>query len=545
MAYAIIRIGKLKNRDIALSATAHNYRTQDTPNADPLQFSRNQELINHEQRNYWELANERIKQLHLTRQRKDAVRCVEILMTASSEGFARDGSNKHAVDMRGSKWVQDNLHFLEKVFGRENIVSFTLHQDETTPHIHAVIVPVTREQRLHKGERVGATERLSCRELFSPSSLRQLQTDYAEAMAPHGFERGIKYSTAIHEDVRRHYGAQQMSKEALADLTKPVVYQPGETTKKPWHVDSALHHQRDVARLNQQAADQLAAANAKLVKLAAVASANALAHDRVRVLEKQLAASKEREQRTAAALAEKTQQLATKTSEWTAARQNFHQLVVLMAQGEPLHAQAQAWAARRREESKARAEQIVATVLQGPVTGFRQLQQALQAQEYTIHQKGEQPVWMREKNTQVRFELSELRPNQQDLHEQLQQAIERTKREQEQARRVALAQEKGAKHAYITANSAEQAGRIQAGLEQAGATVWQVQPLEAGRVGMQISYQFDWQTIEGISLVLDKVKRSPGVTLEEEWEHRRLRTDTVARIERQRTLPDRSQGLSM
>lgn len=72
MAYAILRIGKLKNRDIALSATAHNYRTQDPPNADPLQFSRNEELINHEQHNYWDLANERIEQLQLERLRKDA-----------------------------------------------------------------------------------------------------------------------------------------------------------------------------------------------------------------------------------------------------------------------------------------------------------------------------------------------------------------------------------------------------------------------------------------------------------------------------------------
>ena len=170
--------------------------------------------------------------------------------------------------------------------------------------------------------------------------------------------------------------------------------------------------------------------------------------------------------------------------------------------------------------------------------------QALQAHGYTIHQKGEQPAWAREKSTQVRFALSALRPNEQDLHEQLQQAIERTQREQEQARRQTLAQEKGAKHAYIMASSGAQAGRIQAGLEQAGANGWKVQPLEAGRVGIQVSYLFDWQTIKGISRVLDKVQRSPGATLEEEREHRRLRTDAVASIERERTPPDRSQGLS-
>jgi len=63
-------------------------------------------------------------------------------------------------------------------------------------------------------------------------------------------------------------------------------------------------------------------------------------------------------------------------------------------------------------------------------------------------------------------------------------------------------------------------------------------------VGIQVSYLFDWQTIEGISRVLDKVQRSTGATLKEEGNHRRLRTDAVASIERERTPPDRSQGLS-
>ena len=545
MAYAIIRIGKLKNRDIALSATAHNYRTQDTPNADPLQFSRNQELLNHEQRNYWDLANERIEQLHLTRQRKDAVRCVEILMTASSEGFARDGGSKHAVDMRGSKWVKDNLNFLEKVFGRENIVSFTLHQDETTPHIHAVIVPVTREKRLHKGERVGEAVRLSCRELFSPSSLRQLQTDYAEAMAPHGFERGIKYSTAIHEDVRRHYGAQQMSKEALADLVAPVIYQPGEATKIPWHVNSDLHLQREVARLNQQAAAQMEAINAKLVEVAAVASANALAHDKVRVLEKQLAASKEREQRTAAALAQKTQALTEKEQALQKATTRFDHLLIAVVQDIALNPKLTERAQQQREQSRQRAEQVVGSRLYGPVVNGTEVGSVLKEHGYTLHQAGEGQVQVRDPQTQARFLLTELRPHGRELRELVLEAIERTKQEQEQARREALAQEKGAKHATITANSVEQAGRIQAGLEQAGANVWKVQSLDAGRVGIQVSYPFDRQTIEGISQVLDKVQRSPGVTLEEEYEHRRVRTNAVASLERERTPPDRSQGLEL
>jgi hypothetical protein len=181
---------------MATSATQHNYRLQDTPNADPGLASLNEELLNHDQRNYWHLANERIAELHLTRLRNDAVRAVELVLTASPEAFPRE-PHRHAKDVRGKDWVLDNFNLVRQHFDEKNVVSFTLHQDEVTPHIHCVVVPVTTDGRL------------SSRDVFSPKSLRQLQTDYAKAMEPHGLERGIKYSTAIHEDVRRHYGAQQ------------------------------------------------------------------------------------------------------------------------------------------------------------------------------------------------------------------------------------------------------------------------------------------------------------------------------------------------
>jgi hypothetical protein len=209
MPYAILRLSKLKNLGMATSATQHNFRSQDTPNANPAWAELNDEYINHAQRNYWHLASERIDELRLPRLRGDAVRAVELVLTASPDGFRRDADGR-ALDVRGTPWVQDNLDFLRQRFGEKNVVSFTLHQDEVTPHIHAVVVPVTDDGRL------------SSRDVFSPKTLRELQTDYAKAMEPHGFERGIKYSTAIHEDVRRHYGAQQMSKETLAELAKPL-----------------------------------------------------------------------------------------------------------------------------------------------------------------------------------------------------------------------------------------------------------------------------------------------------------------------------------
>jgi hypothetical protein len=161
MSYAILRLSKLKNLGMATSAPQHNFRSQDTPNANPAWAELNDEYINHEQRNYWHLASERIAELQLPRLRGDAVRAVELVLTASPEGFQRDVDGR-ALDVRGSAWVQDNLRFVRERFGEKNVVSFTLHQDEVTPHIHCVVVPVT------------ADGRLSSRDVFSPKTLRQL-----------------------------------------------------------------------------------------------------------------------------------------------------------------------------------------------------------------------------------------------------------------------------------------------------------------------------------------------------------------------------------
>ena len=191
MSYVILRLSKLKNLGMATSATQHNYRLELTPNADPDWGGLNEEYLNHDQRNYWLLANERIAELKLPRLRGDAVHLVEVLLTASPEAFPRDAEGR-AQDVRKTSWVQDNLTFMQQRFGKENVIGFMLHQDEITPHIHAMVVPVT------------ADGRLSYRDVFSPATLRQVQTDYAAAMEKHGLQRGILYSTAQHEDVRRH-----------------------------------------------------------------------------------------------------------------------------------------------------------------------------------------------------------------------------------------------------------------------------------------------------------------------------------------------------
>jgi hypothetical protein len=547
MAYAIIRVTKIASREQAISVAHHNYRTQETPNADPALRHLNQELVNHAQRSYWDLATERIQQLQLPRLRKDAVRAVEILLTASEERFPKDPATGRRADIRESPWVKDNLDFLQKRYGKENVIGCMLHQDESTPHLHAIVVPITQKQRVYKGAPVGAAVRLSARDLFSPTDLRQLQTDYAEAMAPYGLQRGTKYSTAIHEDVRRFYGAQKTSQQELAELTKPLVHEPFQlpAMKALERVSPQVYLEREQARLNEHLAREVAAVNAKLEQVSIIATANTLAQDRVRVLEKQLATSKEHELRLAAELAQKTRELGEKSTQLTTVRAEYHQLIVRTAQGEPLSPTLTEWAGKQQAYSLQRAEGVVATILQGPVRDVGQVDQALQQHGFTIHKTAQEQYVVRDQQTAVRFPLDEVRPNGQPLVEQVQQAIKRTRQEQQQEQRLLVARDPRSLKATITVVDPERAEHIRAAFEEAGASVWQVRTLPDQRTSMSVAYSFDWKTVEKISTVLYKAQRSEGVTVEESYGNQATRTGAVRTIERDRQPPGQDKGLSM
>jgi hypothetical protein len=414
MSYAILRLSKLKNLGMATSATQHNYRLQDTPNANPDWAAFNEEHLNHGHRNYWHLANERIAELHLNRLRSDAVRAVELVLTGSPEGFRRDADGR-ALDVRGTPWVQDNLQFVRERFGPKNVVSFTLHQDEVTPHIHAVVVPVTTDGRL------------SNRDVFSPMSLRQLQTDYAKAMAPHGFERGIKYSTAIHEDVRRHYGAQQISKEALANVAAPAIV----TTLRleeptAWdRVNLRSYLTRQQAMFDAYLTEQMEGVNRQLEKVATVATANTLEHDRARVLEKQLARAKENLAKMHEKLAAAEAKAAELQKLEAAKTRTLNQLAVKFAQGEPLDRALLSPGQRLREESRQAIECALAEQLALPWRGESELKVAMQTLGYDLRLKWLTELAVFDSKTGAVFGYADIRPNDQDFAQQVQAAVAR------------------------------------------------------------------------------------------------------------------------
>jgi hypothetical protein len=292
MPQAIIRIAKIKTKGAAQGKTKHNYRLMDTPNADPERTATlNQELVNTDRLDYWSLAEARIEEgIAKTARgkprtvREDQVRAVEIVLTASPDWFKR-GEDRQAEDVRGSQWVTDNLDFLKNKYGEKNVVSFTLHQDETTPHIHAVVIPLTEKGRL------------SADTLFNPDTLTQLQTDYAQAMAPHGLERGVEGSRRQHQDMKQVYGRQDQTAAELGPLAQPVATMPAQAVqlgevpvfgRDTWRADEQARINAEIAQHVQEANQRIAEANKRAQEAVQYAIANAGSQEQAEVLSRQL-----------------------------------------------------------------------------------------------------------------------------------------------------------------------------------------------------------------------------------------------------------------
>lgn len=120
----------------------------------------------------------RIKQLNLKkRPRSDAVGLEDIVVKASADFML------NVDDETRENYFSDALHFFQHRYGKENVMYCHCHLDESSPHIHVGIVPITPDGRL------------SAKSLFSPKTLEQLQTDFHRVVSQHyGLERGQSHA---------------------------------------------------------------------------------------------------------------------------------------------------------------------------------------------------------------------------------------------------------------------------------------------------------------------------------------------------------------
>lgn len=204
--YAILRTQKLKTIQDVAGSGSHVFRLRDTPNADPARKDENQILVGGESNLLHQVVNSRIAEgmNEKAKVRKDSVRAIEFVLTASPEWFEK------ATKEQFEKWQEANTNWLKEKYGEANLVSAVLHVDEQTPHIHAHIVPITADGRLSAKELIGGTR----------DKHRKLQNDYAKAMEGFGLERGSEKSIAKHQDIKEYYQSVNDAKSEKAKIPK-------------------------------------------------------------------------------------------------------------------------------------------------------------------------------------------------------------------------------------------------------------------------------------------------------------------------------------
>lgn len=250
MGYAVLHLEKTSGTDSAMSA--HIERTINPKNADPERTHLNRELIEFPDgvHNRTQAIQHRLDNAGLQRKiGKNQVRVIRILLTGSNEDMKRI-----ETEGRLGNWCDDNVEWLRKTYGKENIVSAVLHLDETTPHIHATLVPIVNTERKKKKSEAQVKKkyrkknpnasRLSADDVMTRAKLKEYQDTYAETMAKYGLQRGIDGSEARHIGTSQYYRELFAKNEQLKENIDELLKKQTDTEKKLSQVKSAVSKEK-------------------------------------------------------------------------------------------------------------------------------------------------------------------------------------------------------------------------------------------------------------------------------------------------------------
>ncbi|MAD14489.1 MAG: hypothetical protein CL579_00160 [Alteromonadaceae bacterium] len=146
--------------------------------------------------------------------RKNGVIAIEIVLSSSPEYFfEQNGEGTRIINQHKLKnWHEASVGWLKETFGENCVNAISHYHSESTPHIHAIVVPIVR-----RTNKAGVTlNKLNAAGLIgSPSLLSSLQTSYAKALSHLNIQRGIKGSTATHTDLKYFHETVNMMKDFI------------------------------------------------------------------------------------------------------------------------------------------------------------------------------------------------------------------------------------------------------------------------------------------------------------------------------------------
>lgn len=194
--------------------------------------------------------------------RSNSVLALDTIYTASPQFF--QGKTNEEND----RFFRDCLKFHENHFG--HIISAVVHYDETTPHLHVISVPLTKDGRLSARDVIG-----------NRTQMRRTQTEFYEQVGKgYGLERGVQQDGP---EKAQHITAQEHRLREVRQETQRELDRLGAVSHRE-------QTERERARRLRRQADEQQAENSRL-----------------RATESQIRDKLEREQTAARQLAEMNQ----------------------------------------------------------------------------------------------------------------------------------------------------------------------------------------------------------------------------------------------
>ena len=201
--FAILRTAKLKSFGNVGGSLSHTYRTRETTNADPDRADTNE----HSHSSPAEVMQALRARLP-DKYRKDAVIGLEYFVGASPQWF--DGKTREQQD----SYFHESIEWLQQRHGKENVVGWSIHRDETSPHLVAYVVPISDRGTLNAKQWTGGAAALS-----------KMQTDFAKTVgARNDLERGIEGSKAHHQTIKSFYA--QIDQAGQQIIVSPTMTEP-------------------------------------------------------------------------------------------------------------------------------------------------------------------------------------------------------------------------------------------------------------------------------------------------------------------------------
>lgn len=272
--YAVVHMMKIKSGAVG-GIQSHNNREHEpktNPDVDMSRSEDNYDLISCD--NYKRSIKEKLSNLVESSRavRKDAVVVCNFIVTSDNETMNALGAD------RQREFFQDSVKWFSDRYGADRVLNATVHMDETTPHLHIGVMPITQDGRL------------SAKAIFTKTEMKAIQTEFARDVGEkYGLERGVEGSEHTHlsearfkekkalEMANKHEAIAQEfhvlaedCKQELSEATRSLETVKQELSTVQDRKDALQGEAERLKALNNQTADKVREANEAIKKYSSI-----------------------------------------------------------------------------------------------------------------------------------------------------------------------------------------------------------------------------------------------------------------------------------